>query len=78
LSHKFRKTKKIKIWKNKNTKDEKQENQTKGKRQEGKNTIKGVTLVNAHFLRLHFYMFEGSQGKHNSLDHHNLFWNIFH
>jgi hypothetical protein len=26
--------------------------------------------VNGHFLKLYFYMFERSQGKHNSLDYH--------
>jgi hypothetical protein len=33
-----------------------------------KNTIKGTTQVNGHSLKLHFYMFERSQSKHNSLD----------
>jgi hypothetical protein len=39
--------------------------------------VKGVTQINGHFLKLHFCMFEISQGKHNSWDFHN-FWNIFH
>ncbi len=29
----------------------------------GKNTIRGATQVNGHSLKLHFYMFERSQGK---------------
>jgi hypothetical protein len=44
----------------------------------GKITIKEATQVNGHSLKLHFCMFEKSQGKHNSLDYHNGFWNIFH
>jgi hypothetical protein len=44
----------------------------------GKITIKGTTQVSGHFLKLHFYMFERSQGKHKSLDCHKVFWNIFH
>jgi hypothetical protein len=44
----------------------------------GKIIIKGATQVNGHSLKLHFFMFEKSQGKHNSLDCHNFFWNIFH
>jgi hypothetical protein len=31
--------------------------------------------MNGHFLKLHFYMFEKSQGKHNSLNYH-FFWVI--
>jgi hypothetical protein len=77
LSHKLRKTRKIKIWKNIYKKIKRQENQTKGKRQEGKNIVKGVTLMSVYFLKLHFYMFERSQGKHNSLNCHNFLWNIF-
>jgi hypothetical protein len=44
----------------------------------GKTTIKGPTQMNGHILKLYFYMFERSQVKHNSLDCHNCFWNIFH
>jgi hypothetical protein len=33
--------------------------------------------MSGHSLKLHFYMFERSQGKHNSLDYHKCFWNIF-
>jgi hypothetical protein len=44
----------------------------------GKIIVKGATQVNGHSLKLHFCMFEKSQGKHNSLDCHNFFWNIFH
>jgi hypothetical protein len=47
-------------------------------RQLGKNTIKRVTQVNGHFLRLHFCMFKKSQVKHNSLECRNFLWNIFH
>jgi hypothetical protein len=43
---------------------------------QGKITIKGATQVNEQSLKLHFFMFERSQGKHNSLDCHN-FWEIF-
>jgi hypothetical protein len=43
----------------------------------GKNIVKGVTQVNGHFLKLHFCMFERSHVKHNSLDCHNVFKNIF-
>ncbi len=39
----------------------------------GKNTFKGVTQVNEHFLKLHFCMFERSQVKHNNLDCHKFF-----
>jgi hypothetical protein len=34
--------------------------------------------MNEHSLKLHFCMFERSQVKHNSLDYHNYFCNIFH
>ncbi len=34
--------------------------------------------MSGHSLKLHFCMFERSQGKHNSLDCHKYFWNIFH
>jgi len=44
----------------------------------GKIIVKGATQVNGHSLKLHFCMFEKSQGKHNGLDCHNFFWNIFH
>jgi hypothetical protein len=45
-----------------------------------KNTIiiKGATQMSGHSLKLHFCMFERSQGKHNNLDCHKCFWNIFH
>jgi hypothetical protein len=36
----------------------------------GKMIIKGATQVSGHSLKLHFYMFERLQGKHNSLDFH--------
>jgi hypothetical protein len=39
----------------------------------GKITIKGAIQVNGHSLKLHFYMFERSQMKHNSLDYDNVF-----
>jgi hypothetical protein len=42
----------------------------------GKITIKGATQVSGHSLKLHFSMFERSQGKHNSLDCHKRIWNI--
>jgi len=45
---------------------------------EGVITVKGTTQVNGHSLKLHFCMFEKSQGKYNSLDCHKFFWNIFH
>jgi hypothetical protein len=45
---------------------------------EGKNIIKGATQVNEHFFKFFFCMFEKSQEKHNSLDYHKSFWNIFH
>jgi hypothetical protein len=44
----------------------------------GKIIVKGATQVNGYSLKLHFCMFKGSQGKHNSLDCHNVLWNIFH
>jgi hypothetical protein len=44
----------------------------------GKIIIKGATQANGHSLKLYFFMFEKSQRKHNSLDCHNNFWNIFH
>ncbi len=34
--------------------------------------------MSGHSLKLHFCMFERSQGKHNSLDYDKCFWNIFH
>ncbi len=37
-----------------------------------KMTIKGTTQVNEQSLKLHFFMFERSQGKHNSLNCHNF------
>jgi hypothetical protein len=43
----------------------------------GKNIIKGTTQVSGHSLKLFFYMFEKSQGKHNSLDCHKSFWKYF-
>ncbi len=33
--------------------------------------------MSGHSLKIAFYMFEKSQGKHNSLDCHKCFWNIF-
>ncbi len=36
-------------------------------------TIKGPIQVSGHSLKLHFYMFERSQMKHNNLDCHNVF-----
>jgi hypothetical protein len=44
----------------------------------GKNKVKVATQMSGHFLQLHFCMFEKSQMKHNSLDCHNFFRNIFH
>ncbi len=41
-------------------------------------TIKGATQVSGYSLKQYFCMFERSQGKHNSLDCHKCFWNIFH
>jgi hypothetical protein len=46
--------------------------------QKGKNTIKGATQVSGHSLKVYFCMFERSQVKHNSLDGHKFFGNIFH
>jgi hypothetical protein len=43
----------------------------------GKITIKRATQVNGHSLKLHFCMFERSQGKHNSLDCHECFLEYF-
>jgi hypothetical protein len=34
--------------------------------------------MSGHSLKLHFCMFEKSQGKYNSLNCHIYFWNIFH
>jgi hypothetical protein len=48
------------------------------KKIKGKNTIKGATQVNGHSLKLHFCTFEKLQVKHNSLDCHNVYWNVFH
>jgi hypothetical protein len=39
----------------------------------GKITIKGATQISGHSLKLHFCMFERSQGKRNSLDCHIVF-----
>jgi len=44
----------------------------------GKNTIKRTTQVSGCFLKVYFCMFERSQVKHNSLDCHKFFGNIFH
>jgi hypothetical protein len=44
----------------------------------GKNIVKGATQVSGCSLKLHFYMFERSQVKHNNLNCHNVFENIFH
>jgi len=44
--------------------------------QRDKNIVKKATLVHRHSLKLHFLMFERSQGKHNSLDCH-IFFGIF-
>jgi 2-iminoacetate synthase ThiH len=44
----------------------------------GKSIIKRATQVSGHSLKLHFCMFEKSQGRHNSLDCHKKFKNIFH
>ncbi len=38
----------------------------------GKIIVIGVTQVSGHSLKLHFCMFERSQGKHNSLDCHKF------
>jgi hypothetical protein len=34
--------------------------------------------MSGHSLKLHFCMFERSQRKHNNLDYHKFFLNIFH
>jgi hypothetical protein len=39
----------------------------------GQNIVKGATQVSGDYLKLHFYMFERSKKKHNSLDCHNCF-----
>ncbi len=44
----------------------------------GKIIVKRTTQVSGHSLKLHFCMFEKSQGKHSILNCYNLFWNIFH
>jgi hypothetical protein len=44
----------------------------------GKIIVKGATQVIHHSLKLQFCMFERLQGKHNSLDCHNVFKIIFH
>jgi hypothetical protein len=38
-----------------------------------KNIVEGATQVSGHSLKLHFCMFERSQGEHNSLDYRNFF-----
>jgi hypothetical protein len=43
----------------------------------GKIIVKGTTQVSGHSLKLHFCMFKISQRKHNSLNCHNFFGNIF-
>jgi hypothetical protein len=43
----------------------------------GKNIVKGTTQMSGHSLKFHFYMFEESQVKHNSLDCHNFFGIFF-
>jgi hypothetical protein len=43
-----------------------------------KKTIKGTTQISEYSLKPHFLIFERSQVKHNSLDCHHVFWNIFH
>jgi hypothetical protein len=45
----------------------------KQKIQMDRNIVKKATQVCGHSLKLHIYMFERSQGKHNSLDCHNFF-----
>jgi hypothetical protein len=40
------------------------------------NIVKGATQITRHFFKLHFCMFERSQGKHNSLDYRKCFKNI--
>jgi len=42
-----------------------------------KNITKGTTQVSGHPLKLHFCMFERSQGKYNSLDCHKVFLKYF-
>jgi hypothetical protein len=44
----------------------------------GKIIIKGATQMSRNSLKLHFFMFEKSQRKHNNLDCHNNFKIIFH
>jgi hypothetical protein len=44
----------------------------------GKIIVKIATQVSGHSLKLRFCMFEKSQGRHNSLDCHKFFKNIFH
>jgi hypothetical protein len=44
----------------------------------GKIIVKRATQVNGHSLKLHFYIFEKTQGKHNSLDCHKFVWNNIH
>jgi hypothetical protein len=44
----------------------------------GKNKVEGAIQVSGHSLKEHFCMFERSQRKHNNLDSHNSFGNIFH
>ncbi len=42
-------------------------------------TIRRTTQVSGHdSLKMYFCIFEGSQGKHNRLDFHHVFCNIFH
>ncbi len=38
-----------------------------------KTQSKETTKVNGHCSKLHFYMYEKSQTKHNSLEYHNVF-----
>jgi hypothetical protein len=38
----------------------------------GKNKIKGTTKMSEHSIKLHFYMFEKSQVKHNNVDCHKF------
>jgi hypothetical protein len=40
------------------------------------NIVNGAIEVNGYSLKLHFCVFERSQGKHNSLDYH-FFFEIF-
>jgi hypothetical protein len=44
---------------------------------EGKITIKGLTQMSGHCLKLHLCRFERSQWKHNSLDCHKFFGIFF-